>query len=442
MQSASFVSESVATHLGMQVDNFLERTTREERQGLSVIDGIPDADLFFVDKDPQAGMVAAPADAPPATKASRKAALRNKLTKAEAILEAAHAAQPAAKASKSRPSGKLTTRRPSAKEVAAAKNGTKAAGTDAGNTKPLSNAPVDLWNTQKSLQSNGYLDSNLAEAPATKRRRQRAPAVAPAVEIDLPGCSYNPDREQHQDAVAAAVAAEVRKAIAKELQPLAPPRLAENFLPDEDELAELLAAGQEGESADEEDKEDGGSSDEDAAGAATTKGRARERKNRTDRARNRRRREAETALAKEREEKKVRRELAELGAVNRQVEAGLKEQEARTARRRADLEDKLANEPPRLGRQKFEPMPLQVLTSEEAAGGSLRVLKGTPTLAADRFKSLQRRGLIEPRKKVSKKGKKQVEFVRGRRDEKAEERHAELEELRRTRRGAKSDRPS
>ena len=45
-----------------------------------------------------------------------------------------------------------------------------------------------------------------------------------SVEVDAPGCSFNPDFEQHQDAVAAAVAAEVRKAIDAELQPIAPPR--------------------------------------------------------------------------------------------------------------------------------------------------------------------------------------------------------------------------
>ncbi len=32
-----------------QVQEFLEKSTREERQGL-VVDGVPDAELFFVDK--------------------------------------------------------------------------------------------------------------------------------------------------------------------------------------------------------------------------------------------------------------------------------------------------------------------------------------------------------------------------------------------------------
>ena len=44
-------------------------------------------------------------------------------------------------------------------------------------------------------------------------------------------------------------------------------------------------------------------------------------------------------------------------------------------------------EPPRLGRERFEPMPLQVLTTDEAheARGSLRRIKPTPALAKDRW---------------------------------------------------------
>lgn len=70
-----------------------------------------------------------------------------------------------------------------------------------------------------------------------------------SVEVDAPGCSYNPDFEQHQDAVAAAVAAELRKAIDNELQPIAPPRVVD-YQPETDELTllqvhNLLAHGAE-----------------------------------------------------------------------------------------------------------------------------------------------------------------------------------------------------
>ena len=44
------------------------------------------------------------------------------------------------------------------------------------------------------------------------------PQIA-AVEVDPAGCSYNPDPEHHQDAIAGAVAAEMRKQLAKATAP-------------------------------------------------------------------------------------------------------------------------------------------------------------------------------------------------------------------------------
>ncbi len=60
------------------------------------------------------------------------------------------------------------------------------------------------------------------------------------MEIDLPGCSYNPDAEQHQDALAEAVAAEMAKVYAKEHLPL--PNKRFNHMPEPDELTALLVS--------------------------------------------------------------------------------------------------------------------------------------------------------------------------------------------------------
>ena len=69
---------------------------------------------------------------------------------------------------------------------------------------------------------------------------------------------------------------------------------------------------------------------------------------------------------------------------------------------------------------------VQVLLSEEVTG-SLRKLRPTTTLTRDRFKSLQKRGIIEPR--VAVKGKKKprrVSYTHGDRADKAEAGMAEL----------------
>lgn len=55
--------------------------------------------------------------------------------------------------------------------------------------------------------------------------------------MDAPGCSFNPDLEQHQDAIAAAVAVEMTKQYANEMIP-EPVRISR--LPQPDELDQLL----------------------------------------------------------------------------------------------------------------------------------------------------------------------------------------------------------
>jgi hypothetical protein len=65
-----------------------------------------------------------------------------------------------------------------------------------------------------------------ASAAAAKRssskRKRPAPAPIAAVEIDMPGCSFNPEYEAHQDALAVAVARKYKQQLKEELAPKAP----------------------------------------------------------------------------------------------------------------------------------------------------------------------------------------------------------------------------
>src|SRR5512143_3761812 len=92
-------------------------------------------------------------------------------------------------------------------------------------------------------------------------------------------------------------------------------------------------------------------------------------------------------------------------------------------------QEKAASQPPRLGKERFEAPAPAVLTSDELTG-SLRQLKPCFLVTTDRFKALQKRGVIEPRKPANKKQGKKVEYVTGQRREKAEERQQEIAELR------------
>ena len=69
---------------------------------------------------------------------------------------------------------------------------------------------------------------------------------------------------------------------------------------------------------------------------------------------------------------------------------------------------------------------VQVLLSSEITG-SLRKLKAAPMLAKDRFKSLQKGGIIEPRlPAVQQRKAKRKTYVQGERGERIRESHDEL----------------
>ena len=80
--------------------------------------------------------------------------------------------------------------------------------------------------------------SLVTAVPKRQRPSKAGAAAAAAVAVDPPGCSYNPEPEQHQDALAAAVAAEVSKAIEQELRPLAPQSHGDGSM-EQDELTLL-----------------------------------------------------------------------------------------------------------------------------------------------------------------------------------------------------------
>ena len=334
--------------------------------------------------------------------------------------------------------------------------------------------------------------------PGKGRLRSRLPPIA-AVEVDAPGCSFNPEPEAHQDALAAYVAAHVRRDIAKDLAPRPPPALllssngsgggAANggLNAERDPVLALLSAGVEAlpeaegdedeagsgsgsgsgeeeggggggkqrrhaaakqqqqqdpndidlgdgggeaaaaeEEADDDDDEEG-----DAAAAAAARRAAGAKKTTAERNREARRRAQEAEAAARAALKKRRRELEALDA----VEAALAEEEAARAARRARRDviaaERAATLPPRLGKHKFVPTPAPVLTSDEVTG-SLRQLAPYPMVAAERYRALQKRGLIEVRKPAGERKKARLgEHVTGERFDKAAARQAEVDALKR-----------
>lgn len=101
-------------------------------------------------------------------------------------------------------------------------------------------------------------------------------------------------------------------------------------------------------------------------------------------------------LKKEAEAKKAQnlsKEIDGLPDILQEIAKEDEEKQKRHLRRVVAKKEKSKSCPPRLGKHKFEPAPVQVLLTEERTG-SIRKLKGCCTLVKDRFKSLEKRGLI------------------------------------------------
>ncbi|KAL0021434.1 hypothetical protein WJX79_008815 [Trebouxia sp. C0005] len=140
-----------------------------------------------------------------------------------------------------------------------------------------------------------------------------------------------------------------------------------------------------------------------------------------------RRRPREEEDERRRTLKAQRRDIDNVKHIQQQLQEEEADREEMRAAKAASKAEKAMHEPPRLGKVKFEAEPVQVLLSEEVSG-SLRKLRPTATLTRDRFKSLQRQGIIEPR--VAAKGRKQPKRVSYTQGERADNAEAGMEEIR------------
>ncbi|KAF2296425.1 hypothetical protein GH714_037888 [Hevea brasiliensis] len=233
---------------------------------------------------------------------------------------------------------------------------------------------VDLW------ENEGECDNKL--------RKASKPSVIPAVEVEPPGCSFNPSFEAHQDSLAQAVAEEMQKVYQSELGPQPVPLTVpgEQQVIDEEDLYFLEADNGD-------DGEENLTENEDAAQgkrSTNTKRVTKVELNRRARLKEQQKKEAE---AKKKEE--LSKEIDSLPDIIKEIAKEDEEKHKRHIRRIVAKQERLKTCPPRLGKHKFKPAPPQVLLSEEITG-SLRKLKGCCTLLRDRYKSLEKRGLVAP----------------------------------------------
>ncbi|XVF84087.1 hypothetical protein PTKIN_Ptkin16aG0546500 [Pterospermum kingtungense] len=229
-----------------------------------------------------------------------------------------------------------------------------------------------------------------------KARQLSKQSIIPAVEVEPPGCSYNPLFESHQDSLAQAVAEEMQKVYKSELGPLPVPLTVEGEVIDEHNKYFIEAD----DGSDDEMNDENFSEKEDSAAEKRplkTRRVTRVELNKRARKKELQRKEAEAKKANE-----LSKDIDSLQDILQEIDKEDEEKQKKRLRKVIAKQERLKACPPRLGKYKFQPAPPQVLLSEELTG-SLRKLKGCATLARDRFKSLEKRGLIPPSAKSGRK---------------------------------------
>ena len=298
--------------------------------------------------------------------------------------------------------GRGTTPTPTTRgERAVAKRATRDVETGGGE-KGVKRAPFDVWSV-KAPRARGV--NRLAKkltAPTTAAR-----AALP----EHPGCSFNPPEDAREDVVAVQLAKEYKAKQAKYLDPVEVP--VSNNVAEANLVNELyFESGFGDDETDEEDDDGDGRLSVNAAVNANKFSKTK---------RNKMKRRADVLAAEEanRKAKKLRHDLSNLKALNREIRAEEEERRAKLERRNAVREERRAAQPVRLGKLRHRASDADVRFADELDGGSLRALKPSSSLLRDRLKSYERREMIEPRQKIErKKAKAVIKYEPGARGEK------------------------
>ncbi|XP_009803930.1 ribosome biogenesis protein NOP53 [Nicotiana tabacum] len=336
------------------IEDFFDNSTKDALSGGSLAQ-VPSDSLFYVDKSRDLS-------------AKRKIEKhREKVLRCDSMLQRNAFVEPVPSST-----GKMSKKKSKEVQIAKDKGQKDLASGDS--------SMVDIWDDKGEL--------------VIKTKKKPKTTVIPAVEVEPPGCSFNPASESHQDALACAVADEMQKIYRNELGPEPIPLIVPGEAVNEEEMY-LLEADSGSDVENENLMEDG-----------TTELEKRPQKpkmlTQVEKNRRARRKEQLKAEAEATKAEKLSKEIDSLPDIIQEIEKEDEEKQKRHLRRVTAKKERLKSCPPRLGKRKFEPAPAQVLLSEEITG-SLRKLKGCCTLARDRFKSLEKRGLVVPSKKSCRK---------------------------------------
>ncbi|XP_064600436.1 ribosome biogenesis protein NOP53-like [Liolophura sinensis] len=271
-------------------------------------------------------------------------------------------------------------------------------------SEALPQSTYDLWSGKKNTKNTEGEEVETFYLEYTKQRRVQPPSHyrektsgLPAVSVPHPGASYNPAFDDHQDLLMKAVEIEKlkekkEKKLEKSLDAKFPSK--EEAPTEETWLSEMSAGLFDGDVA----HEDEGSSDDNDRLSVNPAVRREGKKTRRQRRIEKERKAQEKALQQAKTEKQRKQELLRLKSIKTEIKAREYKLEQRQ-NRKTQLRTLYKDKPKRLGKFKFEEPEIELKLSDELTG-SLRELKPEGHLLEDRFKALQRRNVIETRKRA------------------------------------------
>ncbi|XP_056395629.1 ribosome biogenesis protein NOP53 [Hyla sarda] len=269
----------------------------------------------------------------------------------------------------------------------------------------------DLWGEKNTLDSavegkdQWYLEQTKKGRVKRPERLNKKPSELPAIEVAAPGASYNPSFESHQNLLLEAHEIEVKKLKEeKKLERQVKRPSKDEVATEESNLMEQCEGIVE-ESDDDNPLEDEGGQEEQMMTSLPR----RERKTERQRKKEKEVKIQKTRLEAEKTERLRRQSLFQL----KSIQTSLKSRQEELLKRKRLREEKRkakALQPKRLGRLKYQEPDVDLKLSEELTD-SLRKLKPEGSVIKDRFKSFQKRNLIEPRERAKFKRKLKVKYV-------------------------------
>ncbi|XP_060083805.1 ribosome biogenesis protein NOP53-like [Ylistrum balloti] len=266
-------------------------------------------------------------------------------------------------------------------------------------------ADFDLWETDVNADISKE-DPHFCVV--TKKRRinvprhyHQKPSEMSSIQVPDPGASYNPSYDDHQNLLAKAHDVEVKRekkekklynAVEAKFRTISAAELEENL------RAEMTSGLNE-----EEDEKVEFTEEELEKLSVAPPVRREDKKTKVQRNKEKNVKEKEHSKLKDKTAKSREKDIFRLKTIKAEIKTRERDLSER-ARQKKEKYNKSGMNTRKLGKMKFEEANIEIKLSDELPG-ALRLLKPEGHLMVDRFKSLQKRNVIEPRLEASKKQK-------------------------------------